>query len=468
MKYLLVTLIALISVSSAIAQDTPTELDSSVTADSATADSDSAAPSVSFGFQSGIVFATEILPTGSGGEPETWTRLGIQPEFSFGKIGVGLDLTLHFQMNSPPSWDDIRIYSGDWVPSGDRTLFEIYFAKISYLRYGTRGEDPLYAKLGSIKDFTLGDGFIMSNYSNMLFLPDRRLFGLDLALDGALFKFPSIGFEAIAGNLARFDVVGGRFFVRPFADSATPLIKGLQAGATIVVDRQPYLHGTAPYINPEAPIAEFGADIVLPVLGGSSFPLSAFTDIAFQPNGRSGEMIGVGGCAFGFLTWGAQLRFLQSGFIPSYFDANYDLYRQDRFDQMHEPGTGVNTAGWYASIGLSLFNKLLVFTVAFDGPISSTPTVFASDQAEYPHSRSVFRLGEGLLPFYFDASYEKYFIGRKRAFFPDLAEPNDSVIGLSANYRSGPSVLSIIYNAAWDPSTLSMVVRSSIQSTIKL
>jgi hypothetical protein len=224
----------------------------------------------------------------------------------------------------------------------------------------------------------------------------------------------------------------------------------------------------APYINPEASIAIFGADIILPMLGSSSFPFSAFADIAFQPNGRSGEMVGFSGRVFDFLIWGAQLRFLQSGFIPNYFDANYDLYRQDRFDQMHAPGTGKNTAGWYASIGLSLFSDLVVFNVAFDGPIQATPTVFESDQAMYPHARVVFRLGEGLLPLYFDASYEKYFIGRKLSFFPDLAEPNDSVIGLSANYRSGPSVLSILYHAAWDPSTLSLVIRSSIQSTIKL
>jgi hypothetical protein len=295
--------------------------------------------------------------------------------------------------------------------------------------------------LSSIKDFTLGDGFIMSSYSNMMFLPDRRIFGLDLGIDGALFNYPAIGFDAIAGNLARFDVFGGRVFVRPFHGSAAPLRAGLQAGSTLVVDRLPYRYGEAPFLNPETPVVDFGADLILPIVGGR---------------------------VAGFLTWGAQLRFLQSGFIPSYFDMSYGLYRQARFDPMHEPKSGINTSGWYALVGLSLFKYFLVFTMALDGPLARIPAGFEKEQAKFPHARTVLRLGEGLLPVYFDAAYEKYYLGRKSGFFPDLIGPEDSVIGLSANYRTGPSVLSLMYDAVWDPLTLSLAVSTSIQSTIKL
>lgn len=61
----------------------------------------------------------------------------------------------------------------------------------------------------------------------------------------------------------------------------------------------------------------------------------------------------------------------------------------------------------------------------------------------------------------------EYLIGRKLTFFPDLTDPNDSVIRLSANYRSGPSILSLMYAAVRDPSTLAPDVPSSIQSTLK-
>ena len=71
---------------------------------------------------------------------------------------------------------------------------------------------------------------------------------------------------------------------------------------------------------------------MVPILDGKAFPLAAFTDIAFDPNSTAGWMIGVGGRLVGIFTYGAQLRVMQNGFIPSYFDANYDIFRAQKFD----------------------------------------------------------------------------------------------------------------------------------------
>ena len=54
-------------------------------------------------------------------------------------------------------------------------------------------------------------------------------------------------------------------------------------------------------------------------------------------------------------------------------------------------------------------------------------------------------------PFYFDASYEKYFIGAENGFFQDLVDPTNAVIGLDMNYKTGASVLTLAYNVKWDP-----------------
>jgi hypothetical protein len=433
-----------------------------------------AAPKSSFAFSGGVTLGSDVLLTGaldSAGHvtPETWTRLAFQPDLSFGKIGLGFDLTVHFMLYRDAS-TALELYPGDWVPNyngNGKSFLDVYLPKFLYIRYGLKGEDPFFAKLGSINDLSLGDGFVMSNYSNMRFMPEQRLFGLDLGVDGALFNFPYVGLEAITGNLARFDVVGGRLFVRPLVGTEIPILKNMQIGATAVADTDPSLY--AETATPSSTVAAYGADIAVPILAGKVFPLTAFTDVAVDPNASAGWMIGVAGRLVSIFTYGAQLRVLQDGFIPSYFDANYDLYRAQRFDFMQaDPGSGVFT-GWYASLGTSLFADKLLFTTALDGPFKAAGKG-ASDpaQTDYPHLRSVLALGEiPGIPFFFDASYEKYLIGAKAGFFKDLVDPTDAVIGLDVNYKTGASVLTLAYNAKWNPATEAFEVTSSLQASVR-
>jgi len=420
-----------------------------------------------FKIQGSITVGTDTLPTGPDGAPEPWTRLGIQPDISIGKFGFGLDLTLRFQMYAPPSWEDIRIYGEDWIPENGRTFLDVYLPKITYVRYGVRGEDPFHVKLGSIRNMTLGTGFILGDYSNMKLLPEQRFVGLDVGLDGSLLEFPWIGGELIMGNLARMDVVGTRLFVRPLARSTIRSLANMQIGGTLVVDSRPYLHGMAPFSYPESPVGVFGFDVIVPIIGGKVFPLEAFADIAFQPDGRAGEMLGLAGRVFKIFIYSAQLRFLQSGFIPNYFDSNYDLYRQERYDLIREGGTGLNTAGWRASIGVDIISDFLTFLITAEGPLSLAPSNPDPNPARYPHAIAAFRFGEGVFPVYLEASWEKYYIGRTNDFLPDLVEPEDSVVGLSVNYRNGPAVLTFQYDGRWDPKTLDFNNRTSILSTFK-
>lgn len=407
---------------------------------------------------------SDVLLTGVAGAAQTWTRLGFQPDFSFGKFGIGFDLTIHFMLY-PTQNDSFDIYPGDWVPNynGDgKSFFDVYLPKILYIRYGLKGEDPLFMKLGSIDSLSLGNNFIMSNYSNMHFLPEQRIFGLDLGLDGALFNFPYVGIEALTGNLARFDVVGGRVYARPLVGTSIPILKNMQVGATIVADTKPDL-----YANTKAPataIAAYGADITVPILSGKAFPLVTFTDVAIDPNKTAGWMLGFGGRLIGVITYGAQLRVLQGGFIPSYFDANYDIFRAQKYDYMQlPPPSGIYT-GWFASLGASLFSDIFIFNTELDGPFSGdgiNPS--ASDQTKYPHLRAIIQLNRiDKFPFYFDASYDRYFIGAKNGFFQDLVDPTDAVIGLNVNYKTGASVLTLAYNAQWDPANNKFNVTSSL------
>lgn len=433
-----------------------------------------------FAFKAGINLGTDVLLTGPDdldGNPtsEAWTRLGFQPDLSFGKFGIGIDLSLRFKLYPSPG-EAIEVYPGDWVPDYEgngRNVFDVYLPKLLYLRYGLKGEDPLYAKLGSISDLTLGNGFIMGSYSNMRFMPETRIFGLDLGLDGSLFSFPYVGLELATGNLARFDVLGARLFVRPLVGTEIPILKNAQVGLTVVADRDPYLYTEDPVslglVASADPIAVFGADITVPILGGKLFPLAAFADVAFEPNSSAGAMIGAGGRLVGVILYGAQLRLLQEGFIPAYFDGNYDLYRAFKYDYLETSSGGDFFAGWYASLGTSFLEDKILFLASLDGPFKAIPSnPLTAGQGDYPHAKAVARLGEGLLGgFFFDASYEKYKIGSKASFFEDLVDPTDAVVGMAINYKTGASVLTMQYDAKWDASLGEFVVTSSLQASMQ-
>jgi hypothetical protein len=323
--------------------------------------------------------------------------------------------------------------------------------------------------LGSINDLSLGNGFIMSDYSNMHFMPQQRIFGLDLGVDGSLFNFPYVGIEALTGNLARFDVVGTRVFARPLVGTSIPILKNMQVGATIVADTKPDLY--APTTAAAKPIYAYGADVVVPILGGKAFPLAAFTDLAFDPNNSMGYMLGFGGRIIGIFTYGAQIRILENGFIPSYFDANYDIFRATKFDFMQQPTSGGFYEGWYASLGTSLFTDKLVFNTTIDGPFSvqgiAADPAFAK-QTDYPHLRGVLKLNEiDKFPFFFSASYDKYLIGAVSGFFKDFVDPTDAVVGLDINYKTGASVLTLAYDAKWSPAKGEFEVTSSLQASMK-
>ena len=422
-----------------------------------------------FNFQAGIALGTDVL-LDSAGTAVSWNSIAFQPDISIGPFGIGLDLTVHFHM-MPDVSTALEIYPGDWIPDYDgsgRNFFDLYLGKLMYVRYGLRG-DPLHVKLGSIDDLTLGNGFIVGQYANTRFLPGNRIFGLDMGVDGQLFDFPYVGIELLTGNLSRFDVLGGRFFVRPLITTGLPILENLQIGATYAIDRDPGLYSGEQL----DPVAMYGADLFLPILTGKAFPLAAFTEFAFQPNSRQGFMIGAGGKLAGVINYGAQIRLLGAGFSPAYFDANYDLFRADKAKLMASAPTGEDFTGWLAKIGASIFGDMLFFEISVDGPFAPVPAVYVdgtNSSAEYPHIRGAANLAEGLLGgFYVSGAYDKYFISKTNGFFEDLVNPEDSVITAALNYKTGAAVFTLLYSLNYNPDAPngSFDVTSSLQSSIK-
>jgi hypothetical protein len=385
---------------------------------------------------------TTVSPTAS---TTTYQSLSLSPDFSIGNFGIGLALTLNYRFAGTGSTFMVRQL--DWIPAQVtfQNVLALYLAKIAYVRWGQKG-DPLFLKAGSFDDATLGDGFIMGDYSNMLFLPGDRHFGLQADLDGNLFTFPYLGFESAIGNLGQFDVVGARLYVRPLASLPVPIINNLQVGATVAADTNPYLEvPTLPAGAPAtaSPVAVFGADIQLPIVNVKDVvSLTTFTDVASIQGTRWGGMVGFGGKLIDVFTYGAQLRLLGENFIPVYFGPTYDLLRAQQF-VIVQSGTQYTPSlvGWLATLGTSFLDDKFIFRVSLDGPFVA-PTTDPTGLLSYPHMRAIFSLAEGVVPvFSFDFTYDKKGI----AGWADFLSPNNAAFQAKVNFKTGPAVISFFY-----------------------
>jgi hypothetical protein len=419
-------------------------------------------PSSGLGFKMGMGIGVQTFndnpPPDSG---VTYQSLSFLPDISFGKFGVGLDVTLNYRFGTNSS---LVIRQQDWWPTGSVTLqsvLAIYLPKIAYIRWGEKG-DPLFLKLGSFNDATLGDGFIMGDYNNMLFLPTERHFGFQADLDGVLFNFPYVGVETVVGNLAQLDVLGVRAYVRPLAGTPIPILNALQIGVAAAVDTNPFFNTG---LSGSGTIAVFGVGALAPVIDLKDvFSLLAFADAASIQGKTWGSMAGVGGKIISIFTYGAQLRLLSKGFIPTYFGPTYDALRGVQYNAIQNiSGSGL-TFGGLITAGTSLLGDKLIFKITLDSPFvtSETDPLLAE-----PHLNGILTLAPGVVPvFSFDFIYDKKGIGN----FVQIVDPTNAAIQAKLNLQSGPAVISFVYYITYDArqSPNPWTVTSGLQSSIAL
>ncbi|WP_041397130.1 hypothetical protein [Spirochaeta africana] len=432
-----------------------------------------------FGLAAGIGVQTFPNPDYDGENgPATFTyqSLRLSPDISIGKLGVGLDLTLNYTFTGDHNTSDgFTVRQEDWVPDADegRGVLSLYLPKIRYIRWGTVG-DPLYASLGTINGASLGNGFILGNYSNAIFFPERRFFGLQVNADGSLLDFPVLGIQTFAANLARMDLFGARVYARPLVYTDIPLLTSAQVGFTAVLDRDPYFiarttpgseyFGDDPLIEPDddALAVVWGMDIRQPLVSNPVLDLAVFADAVAQDQ-AVGAMLGTGGRLFSFLPFNAQLRFMGDGFQPVYFNRTYDLYRVDRYlvysGEVDRPGY----IGWLANTGVSLLDGGVVFTAGMSGPFRPD-----SDKGLLPELEAALTIADGILPgLSAHAFYQKEQIGS----FEDIVDPVNAVIGARINYHTGPAVITLLYDLRYDPyssSSSPWQVNSGLETTLSL
>ena len=148
-----------------------------------------------------------------------YNQISLRPEFSIGKLGIGLDMYVYLDEKG-------NIREGDWDEFSD------YLKKIYYIRWGNPN-DSLYARAGALEDVTMGYGILMDGYANTIQYPQVRNVGIHAGM-----KFPKFSWEAFVADINELDnpgLLGLRSTLTPFDD-----IFPIKFGASFVMDGNPY------------------------------------------------------------------------------------------------------------------------------------------------------------------------------------------------------------------------------------
>lgn len=306
----------------------------------------------------------------STGNQIAYQKFGFFPEFSYGKLGVGLDLTFEFD-------GDFKLRDLDNDGKADTwSTFPDYLYKVYYVRYGQKGE-PIFARVGAFDSYTLGHGLIMDSFTNTLFYPQVRQLGLNLDIDGKLFNFPLIGMESVVDNVLDFDIIGLRVFARPLMGLTTPIINELKVGASLVTDLDTleindptdpdYDKYSSPKDNPDSKdnkVTEVGLDAELPLLKKGNMSVITYMDLAKISGKGSGSLIGTN-FTYAWFKAIAQLRFFGKQFAMSYFDPYYENDRATKYASLDQIESFY--MGYLIGTDLNLFNTVTFMFYWSDG-----------------------------------------------------------------------------------------------------
>jgi hypothetical protein len=331
-----------------------------------------------------------------------WTRLALGVDVPIWKFGIFFDLEFFIDKDGKFSDKGWRFTKDDWVESVTR--------KIRYLRFGHENE-PVFVKVGGLDNVTLGYGFVMDRFTNMLHYPDQKLFGVQLYLNDL--SPIGITLQAITPNVMEFNDKGGvlglRAGLKPLKVTEIPLLKGLVIAGTYARDfnqftparkwkfKGDYRDYVAFWRNIGTPqniidtladrgmldttkdlsrvdttfrdstlaFSVLGADIGLPIIQSSLLNLDVYGQVAKRMDNVTGWGIGAPGAK---LTVGpfwaqAEYRHIAGQFEPGYFGPYYLDERVTRYPSPVAKSQAlpiVSLNGVFGSLGLNIVNALII------------------------------------------------------------------------------------------------------------
>ncbi|MGC8765021.1 MAG: FecR family protein [Brevinematia bacterium] len=243
----------------------------------------------------------------------------------------------------------------DWDFSSPQNSWNALISKIAFLQFRN---SLLLLKIGIISDYTLGSGLLVNGYNNNLFFPSERNAGLVFGLDGGF-----VGFESFAGNIANFEILGGRAFFRPLY--VIPIVGKWSIGVSAILDKKPET-------NSENRVFGYSFDLDLPLLGFKSAGLGFYSSVGtlgyYEASSNQTQLYngfgmnaGVKGNIFMFI-YKMEYKNQFGGFQSGYVDKTYDIERESKFKAFRVvsdlPLTNVIYNGFLVEAGVELSNAI--------------------------------------------------------------------------------------------------------------
>lgn len=241
-------------------------------------------------------------------------------EFKYKKFGLGVDLDFLFD-------DNYHIRRKDWDRLDDIP------GKIYFFRYGKIG-DPYFLHYGCFPAYSIGNGLLMHNYSNMNFYPDLRKNGILIGASPPLPLKPDL--ELFSSDLQRNQVMAFSAHVSPFPDSTLKYIDRSRVGISVILDRNQ--KGNLLPLLEDSPnefmdlgradgLSALSFDLEVPLSRIDKAIVGTYAEVAHIFNNGTGFILPGIYADFKFLRVNLEYRMHNKGFIPAYFDQDYEEHR---------------------------------------------------------------------------------------------------------------------------------------------
>jgi hypothetical protein len=202
------------------------------------------------------------------------------PSFVFGKFELSLYLPIIYMNNIMDPGDWYRPNgNNEWSFGTDqdsredtvKDVISDFVLKLRYIKFGEQ-RDKFHFQAGNLSSITLGHGFIMKDYANDIDFPAIRRIGFNLGVNTPVF-----GFESMASDLTSFEIIGGRFYIKP----GLPIGVGISVLADINPCRNlPSDLGITKEDLGDPIIFAYGLDIDVPIVDKEDMRLVYFFDVA--------------------------------------------------------------------------------------------------------------------------------------------------------------------------------------------
>lgn len=309
-------------------------------------------PTVRYSLGTGFGFSSI---ENTAGRYERFAVASLIPEFSYGKIGVGLMVNLPLKMGRG------ELRTEDFNDKYD------FVGWIRYVQFGQRGDLGFYGRLGELDHVTLGYGQQIRSYRNTISLDDP--------LRGFEFKHESDQYriESVCSNLISGEVFGLRGSTHPFLLDTTSHFRRIEIGISLAGDMSRdgrHINTTQPGVpffftgmlpdfadslgvqlgSSDGKLYMVGLDAGLPLREESSGTLMVYGGVSKIVDHGSGFYSGLYGTRiFGERTrveGRIEQRIIGKEYLPSYFNSLYEAERILNTRMTLEDGrtlTAVNT-----------------------------------------------------------------------------------------------------------------------------